>query len=290
MNPELIADYACDVGEGPLWNPVDHQLYWVDWTTGSLFRFDPSTGKHERCHRGRSIGGFTIQQDGTILLFMDGPSVAIWKNGEMRYVVNHVPDSENMHFNDVIADPEGRVFCGTVSKIRDDIKNGAGKLYRLNTDGTLIPLVKNVGISNGLGFTPNRKGLYYTDSYAHTIYLFDYERETGEIRNQRVWIETPNDGSLPDGLTVDSNGDVWSARWDGSALYQYTADGNEKQRIDFPVLKVSSVTFGGPNYSDIYVTTAGGQNKTYEGTNAGALFRIRNGGQGVAEFASRIYL
>ena len=95
---------------------------------------------------------------------------------------------------------------------------------------------------------------------------------------------------MPDGMTVDAEGYVWSARWDGGCLARYSPDGVEERRILFPAKKVSSVVFGGPDYTDIYVTTAGGQNKATEGAGAGALFRLNLGIRGVPEFASRVRL
>jgi D-xylonolactonase len=95
---------------------------------------------------------------------------------------------------------------------------------------------------------------------------------------------------MPDGMTVDAQGYVWSARWDGGCLVRYTSDGVLERRIDFPAKKVSSVTFAGPDYTDIYITTAGGDNKAVEGTGAGALFRLNLGIPGVPEFPSRVGL
>lgn len=130
--------------------------------------------------------------------------------------------------------------------------------------------------------------MYYTDSVKREIYLFDYDREQGVIENQRVFVRTPEGEGIPDGMTVDEEGYVWSARWDGGCVVRHAPDGTEDMRIGLPAKKVSSVTFGGEDYRDMYVTTAGGQNKPEEGPGAGALFRIRLGIRGVPEFYSRI--
>jgi D-xylonolactonase len=106
-----------------------------------------------------------------------------------------------------------------------------------------------------------------------------------------MWLQTPGDAGVPDGMTVDSLGGVWSARWDGSALYRYTSDGTEDRRVEFPARKVSSVIFGGENLLDLYVTTALGDGaRSGEGSGAGALFRLRPGVRGVPEFFSRVGL
>ncbi len=283
MVPEIVADYRCQVGEGPMWHPMEKRVYWVDIPAGRMFRYDPATGKHEQCYQGRQVGGFTVQADGSLLLFMDRGSVAIWHNGRLTYVIDEIPEERETRFNDVIADPAGRVFCGTMPT-----RERPGRLYRLDTDGSITRILDGIGISNGMGFTLDRKRMYYTDSRARTIYLFDYDEKTGHLSNQRVFLQTPEGQGIPDGMTVDAEGYVWSARWDGSALYRFTPDGVEERRVQFPAKKVSSVIFGGEDLTDMYVTTAGGQNKAQEGHGAGALFRLNLGIKGLPEFLSRV--
>ena len=283
MELELIADYNCVTGEGPLWHPGEQRLYWADIPAGRMFRYEPASGKHEQFYEGEVVGGFTIQEDGALLLFMAKAAVAIWRDGELDYIIEEIPDERGTRFNDVIADPAGRVFCGTMPA-----KDRLGRLYRLDTDGAITRLLDGIGCSNGMGFTPDRKQMYYTDSPKREIYLFDYDQKTGAIANQHVFVQTPQGEGIPDGMTVDAEGYVWSARWDGSCLVRYAPDGAEELRIDFPAQKVSSVTFGGEDYTDIYVTTAGGTNKEEEGSGAGALFRFNLGIRGVPEFPSRV--
>ena len=285
MQPELIADYRCETGEGPLWHPMEKRLYWADIPAGRIFRYDPATGRHEQCYEGDIVGGFTLQADGCLLLFMERGAVKIWRDGALTTVLEDIFEERATRFNDVIADPAGRVFCGTMST-----PDRPGRLYRLDTSGDYTRVVDNVGVSNGLGFTPDRKQMYYTDSTAGKIYLFDYDEKTGDIANQQVFARVPPQEGIPDGMTVDALGHVWSARWDGSCLVRYTPGGIEERRILFPVKKVSSVTFGGSDYTDMYVTTAGGDNKPEEGEGAGALFRLNLGIRGVEEFYSRIGL
>jgi D-xylono/L-arabinono-1,4-lactonase len=176
-----------------------------------------------------------------------------------------------------------RVFCGTMPT-----PDRLGRLYRLDPDGTLTKLLDGIGVSNGMGFTPDRKQLYYTDSPTRKIYLFDYDQATGAISNQRVHIETPASEGVPDGMTIDAAGYLWSARWDGGHLFRYAPDGTEVLRIPFPAKKVTSVTFGGTDYTTIYVTTAGGNNRSEEGPGAGAVFHFSSDIQGVPEFFSNI--
>ena len=285
MGPELIADYACQTGEGPMWHPMEKRVYWLDIPQGRMFRYDPSTGEHEQCYQGRPVGGFTVQEDGALLLFMDKGSVAIWRDGDMEFVIDEIPEERDSRFNDVIADPAGRVFCGTMST-----QERLGKLYRLDTDGSITPVLHGVGVSNGMGFTADRKRMYHTDTPEKKICMFDYDEATGAITNRRVFTETREDDGGPDGMTVDSEGYVWSARWDGYSLVRHDPDGAEVSRIRFPAKKVSSAVFGGDDLTDIYVTTAGGQDKEANGVGAGALFRLNLGIKGVPEFFSRVGL
>jgi D-xylonolactonase len=286
MKPELIADYKCETGEGPMWHPVEKKVYWCDIPRGRLFRYDPATGEHEMCYEGdEALGGFTVQADGALLFFMARGAVKIWREGELTAVIDEIPGERESRFNDVIADPQGRVFCGTMST-----PERLGRLYRLDTGGTLTRVLDGVGTSNGMGFTPDCKQMYYTDTRKHEIYLFDYDRASGEIDNRRVFVHVPDGEGGPDGMTVDGQGYVWSARWGGSCLVRYAPDGSEVQRVSFPAIKVSSVIFGGADYTEMYVTTAGGHQKEIDGPGAGALFRLRPGIKGVPEFYSRVGL
>jgi len=115
MEPELIADYACQCGENPLWHPVQKRLYWTDIPRGRLYRYDPAAKRHEECYAGEVVGGFTIQADGALLLFMARGAVARWDGGKLEHVIGEIPDERESRFNDVIADPAGRVFCGTMA-------------------------------------------------------------------------------------------------------------------------------------------------------------------------------
>jgi D-xylono/L-arabinono-1,4-lactonase len=280
---QIVADYGCYIGENPLWHPLEQKIYWCDIATGRLFRFDPISGEHENCYEGDVIGGFTIQRDGSLLLFMAEGAIRTWRSGEVTTIVEGIEEECGSRFNDVIADPCGRVFCGTTPTA-----NRAGRLYRLDRDGTLSVAVEGIGRSNGLAFSRDRLHLYYTDSNAREIYLFDYDERSGALANRRIFAATSESDGVPDGATLDASGCLWSAQWDGGCVIRYAADGEEERRVVFPVRKISSLTFGGSDYSDIYVTSAGGDDKTNEGAHAGCLFRLNLGIQGVPEYFSRI--
>src|SRR5215207_2167001 len=145
MEPKLIADYACVTGEGPLWHPQEQMVYWVDIPAGKLFRYDPKSGKHELFFdSGAVIGGFTFQDDGSILLFMDRGAVKLLRGGKLETIIEDIPEERESRFNDVFADPEGRVFCGTLPT-----KDILGRLYRLDPDRKVTMVLDGIGCSNG---------------------------------------------------------------------------------------------------------------------------------------------
>ena len=282
MQPELIADFACECGENPLWHPFEKRVYWVDIPTGRLFRFDPKTEHSEVCYRGEeALGGFTVQADGALLLFLARGAVKRWQAGALSTVVEDIPDERETRFNDVIADPAGRVFCGTMPTA-----DRPGRLYRLDVDGTLTMVLDGILCSNGCGFTPDRKRMYYTDSGKGEIYLFDYDVTTGALFNQRLFFQLPKEKGCPDGMTVDAEGFVWSAIWDGWRVIRYAPDGTIDREIRMPVQRPSSCMFGGPELKTLFVTSACvelGWDALREGPLAGALFALDCEVPGLAE-------
>jgi D-xylonolactonase len=289
MNIELIADYECRTGENPLWLQEHNSIAWEDIDRGYLFSFNQKTGKHEKFFEspdGAMIGGFTCQEDGALLLFMEKCAVKILRNGKLETVIDEIPEYSWSRFNDVIADPKGRVFCGVM---RSKTDSRPGCLLRLDTDGSYKEVISNTGTPNGMGFSKDLSKFYFTDSTAKTISVYDYDADSGEISNRKPFLVFDDDsGAVPDGMTIDSEGCFWIAFWGGSCLKRFSLEGKELERFEFPTLKVSSVTFGGERLSDLYVTTAGGDKKDENGADAGALFRIKTQLKGVPEFRSKI--
>ncbi len=285
MNVETICQYHCETGEGPLWDVERKCLFWGDIPTGRLFRYEPATGEHEQIYDDRPVGGFTLQANGDLLLFRDRGNVVTWRDGQVRdTILEDIADERETRFNDVFADPRGRVFCGTMPT-----PDRKGRLYRLDPDGSCHLLLEGIGCSNGMGLTLDGRQLYYTDSAAHAIYLFDYDEQTGAITNRRPFA-TVEGKAVPDGMTVDAQGDVWSAQWAGACVVRYAPDGTLKQRIEMPTLNITSVMFGGDAMDELYVTSAIGGQQDADPTYAGALFRLRPGVSGQAEHRSRIGL
>jgi D-xylonolactonase len=284
QEPTVLVRQSCDTGEGPLWHPDEQCLYWLDIPNGLIFRREWDTGDTVTFDVGVPVGGMTLQHDGNLALFMAEGAVRIWKDGVfLRTVLEEIPEERGNRFNDVIADPEGRVFCGVMTT-----EQRAGRLYRLDPDGALTVVVEDTGTANGMGFSPDLKRMYFCDSRQRSLSVFDYDRDTGAITNRRILVRPEGDEGKPDGMTVDAEGRLWSARWDGACLVRLDREGGELLRIDFPVRNVSCLTFGGPEYTDIFITTASAGNPEANGELSGSLFHLNLGIKGRPEFRSAL--
>lgn len=288
---ERVADTICEVGEGPLWCEAESALYWADIARGDGYRYDPERGDYEHLWKGSEFGGYTIQADGALLLFGMAGQVSVRQDDDSGTVVDEIPAERDGRFNDVLAGPDGQVFAGTVST--DD---HSGRLYRVDPDGSYEVLDDGFDLPNGMGFSPDRETLYVTDTgyfrdgHDGRIYAYDYDAATATLSNRHLFVDADDAAGYPDGMTVDAEGHVWSAHWDGGCLVRYAPDGREVDRVEFPTRKVSSAVFGGEEYRDLYVTTAGGEDRDAEGPGAGALFRVDPGVSGLPEFRSRVGL
>jgi len=293
--PERVVDIECETGEGPLWHPEDERLYWCDIPKGRVYRYDPAADDYECVYRDERerVGGFTIQRDGSLLLFQEAGAVRRLSRDDWTTETVRAPDPDRFHerFNDVIADPEGRVFAGVMP---DTERNLPGRLYRLDTDGTVTLVRESCVLPNGMGFTPDLSHLYFTDtcevdpSEPGYIYRYDYDRATGRLSDPTVFVDASDIDGYPDGLTVDSEGHVWSAFWDGSALHRFAPDGTHERTIRFDPRKVSSLTFAGDDYDAAYVTTACVETRQTEGAGAGSLYCVDLGVTGRPEFRSAV--
>jgi sugar lactone lactonase YvrE len=285
---DLVAPLDCEIGENPLWHSESNKLFFVDIPTGEVHAYDPSKSIPALHSRTRVTGGFTIQQDGSLLLFQDGRISLLKPDGTVREVGSGFCPN-NDRFNDVVADPEGRVFAGAMG--------GNGRLLRFDLDGSVTQMFDGCGIPNGMGFTPDLRGMYFTDSVPRKIYYFDYDRGSGNLSNRRTFAEIPLEEGVPDGMCVDENGYVWAAIWFGGRLKRYAPDGTLDREVILAAKQTSSVTFGGADLTDIYVTTAAtsdadslappGYDNT--ATRVGGLYRVRlHGLRGNLPFRSRL--
>lgn len=293
----LIAHAHCVCGEGPVWHDTQRVLYWQDIPTGRLFRYDPGRRTHETVYRGHVIGATTIQRDDSVLLLGGGCGVWVWRDGGLTTVIEGI-DGET-RFNDAIADAHGRVFSGSMPRDAPDgqgaFRGGRfsqlGSLYRIDPDGSYRVIDEGFGCANGMGFTPDGKGLYFTDSNPGVIYRYDYSVDTGELSNRQVFWE--DHGQTPDGMAMDADGNLWSARWGGSCVVKHDGrTGEEVAKFALPTKNITSIFFGGARRDVAYMTSAGGDpEQPREGDAAGATFSVHIPGvRGVSEYRSAIGL
>jgi sugar lactone lactonase YvrE len=227
-------------------------LYWVDIQRPSLQRFDPVTEVHNIWPMPSQIGSYALRQSGgfvvalqTGLAFFD-PDTGIFE--PLVDPESHIPQTR---FNDGKCDRQGRFWAGTMGTVNDQ---PVGSLYRLDGDHSLHTIRRNVAVSNGLGWSPDNRTMYYADSPTYNIYAFDFAPETGTINNERIFAHHKT--GFPDGLTVDAQGYVWSARWDGWQVIRFAPDGRIDRIIEMPVQRPTSCIFGGPELRHLYITSA----------------------------------
>ncbi|MEM9752652.1 MAG: SMP-30/gluconolactonase/LRE family protein [Planctomycetota bacterium] len=297
LDVTTIAHENCVCGEGPIWHDTEQALYWQDIPTGRLFCYDPAKQSHETVYRGRFIGATTIQADDSVLLLGQGCEVLILRDGRATPVIEGI-DGET-RFNDAIADPKGRVFSGSMPV---DAKDGQGafrggkfsrlgRLYRIDPDGSYRVVDEGFGCANGFGFTPDGKGLYFTDSNPGIIYRYDYDEATGDLSNRTVLWEDHK--QTPDGMAMAEGGHLWSARWGGSCVVEHCpVSGSELSKFMLPTQNITSIFFGGANRDVAYITSAGGNPDEPKADDAaGATFAVQIPGvRGVPEHRSRIAL
>lgn len=258
------------LGEGPVWHPDEQALYWVDIEDTCYHRYDPVTGSHEKVDVGIGIGTLAFRASGGYVLATKN-GFATWIDRRLQMIGNPEAD-KGTRFNDGAVDRQGRFWAGTCG---DTFKNA---LYRLDPDLTISQMETGIDISNGIGWSPDNRTMYYTDSTPAVIYAYDFDAATGSISNRRVFVDSSNRVGVPDGLTVDQAGDVWSARWEASCIERYDPSGQLVQTIPVPALCPTSVAFGGDDLRDLYITSARAglpEEKRHLSSMDGDLFRVR---------------
>jgi len=287
----IVADYGDLCGEGPLWDETAGILYWIDATGQKFYRYRPSLSYHELLHEGVEIYGFALNGAGGFVI-TNTAGIWLWDgNSELILIASEV-EGHKCQMNDCIADPEGRLFAGSFY-YDPSCSYPLGHLMRIDPDRTIQVVDEGVHLANGLGFSPDEKTLYFTDTVARTIYAYDYQRATGQVKNRRVFVKVSEQEGIPDGLTVDAEGFVWSAQWYGGCIVRYDPEGKQERRIQIPAKQVSSLTFGGESLSDLFITSAGKSEPMpvmppgYDpstGPMGGQLFQIKFDIQGKAEY------
>jgi D-xylonolactonase len=252
---EIIASDNNLFGESPLWDAARGRLLWVDHVTGSIFEHQPGIGGSSVLARNLPANALAMNHDGRVVLAGAQGILIRDESGNLSpFLAAH--GGRNLIFNDIVADARGNLYGGTFYW-GDAGREHFGMLYLVRPDGTAEVMDEGIELSNGLGFSPDGRTLYFTDSIARKIFAYEMDRVSGILRNRRVFVTVPSDEGLPDGLTVDAEGFVWSAQWYGSQVVRYDPDGRVERRLKMPVQQVSSVMFGGPDLTDLYITSAG---------------------------------
>jgi sugar lactone lactonase YvrE len=284
---ELVVDAHATLGEGPGWDQPRQCLYWVDIMGKRLHIYKPQEGTNRTIQLEEMIGCAVPRQAGGMILgLQNGFALLDLETEHLTHLMDPEPELPNNRFNDGKCDPLGRFLAGTMALSENEI---TGSLYLMERDFTVRRLFDSVAISNGIGWSPDYRTMYYIDSPTKVVVAFDYELETGHLSHRRVVVTIPKDKGFPDGMTTDEEGMLWIALWGGESVTRWDPiSGELLARYPVPALNVSSCTFGGPERRDLYITTA--RKDTDAATlekypHTGGLFRLKTQVVGLENFA-----
>jgi sugar lactone lactonase YvrE len=245
------------LGEGPLWHPDEQALYWVDIEDQRVERYQPAGGLRTSVHFPLAVTALGLRQSGGFITATD-KGFGYWDGRTSQITLFHNPEKDRPEnrFNDGAVGPDGCFWAGTMRSGPQDESIAPGALYRLEADGTSRLVQPEVVLSNGLGWSPDGTLFYHTDSIRQTIYVYDFDPNTGAAENCRVFVHDPGEPGVPDGLTVDSEGFVWSARWGGWKVTRFDPEGKPEREVILPVKCPTCCTFGGSGLNRLFITSA----------------------------------
>lgn len=255
---KVISDHFHLCGETPMWDDRKKQFWWSDMLAGELYRYTPETGVVELVAKGKHVSGLTMNEKGGLVCAThEGLYLFDEKNGFTCVAEEFA--GQPLHSNDATADAAGRFIFGTTfyDPTSKPGEYALGRLYSVESDRSIRILDEGYHLPNGIGFSPDDKVIYVTETVLRVIYAFDYDIKTGNVCNKRDFIKIPETEGIPDGMTVDANGHIWSAIWYGSCLIHYDDKGNFVEKIETGEPQTSSVVFGGKDLTDVLVTSAG---------------------------------
>lgn len=295
----IVADEETLCGESPLWDARTERLYWVDCLSARLFVYDWTANKHTVLLQGFDVNGVALNgKDGFV--FVNNRGVWLWNNqaslppSPVASEVEGIP----LQLNDCIADPRGRLLAGTC--FYEPYKpSELGHLVKVETDGSVTILDDGLRLANGLCFSFDSTILHLADSVERVIYAYDYDVSSGVASGKRIFVRIDNSAGLPDGITADAEGFVWVAEWYGGCIKRYDPDGKLERQIAVPAKQTSSLTFGGPDLRDIFITTAAKSEPMpvmpleydpHSGYFGGALFKTHTEIRGQIEHRANVVL
>lgn len=267
------------LGEGPVWHPDENALYWLDILDSRVSRLFPASNTLEVFDVGLAITVMGLRASGGWVT-ATARGFAFWDPDRQEFELIADPEAHMPHtrFNDGAVDHQGRFWAGTMNHEEGNATAADGSLYRLDPDGSVHKMGSGFTCSNGIGWSPDHRTMYFTDTFRCAIIAYDFDPATGTIENRRDFVRNSAADGYPDGLAVDSEGCVWSARWGGWKVVRFDPEGNEIGEVRLPVANVTSCTFGGPNYDELYMTSAWDALSAEERKRqplAGDLFRFR---------------
>ncbi|MGV9388945.1 SMP-30/gluconolactonase/LRE family protein [Streptomyces olivaceus] len=275
------------LGEGPTWDPVARRLLWIDILGSRVHTFDPSDGRRTLRRTEQHVGAAKPRAGGGLVLNLRDGVGLLDPDDTFRWL--HREPVPGRRANDAAVAPDGSLWAGTM---RYDEAAGGGTLSRYAGDGAAEVLLDDVTVSNGTGWSPDGRLMYYVDTPTRRIDVFDVRADgpngpngqtgAGRIAGRRPLAGIEEGAGFPDGLCVDADGCVWVALWDGGAVRRYTPAGELDRVITLPVPRVTACAFGGPDLTDLYITTAR-VGLTAPHPLAGSLLVVPDAGRGVAQ-------
>ena len=271
------------LGEGVQWHDETETLWWTDIQSCLLYRYHlPSCqlSKYPTPERLCSFG-FIKNKSEFIVAFARGFALYNPVSRDITWLIRPEGLGQGIRFNDGKVDRQGRFWAGTMVEEGDPLTRPAGNLYALDGLFTLNKRERGIGISNGLCWSPKSDRLYFADSARRIIYNYEFDPDSGTISNRKIFVETGN-GIFPDGADVDSDGCLWSAHWGAGQVVRYTPAGKRDLVLDLPVSQPTCVTFGGPRFEMLFITSAKeGLDGRDKEVNAGDVFVFHVGTSGL---------
>jgi sugar lactone lactonase YvrE len=283
---EHVLEVRNVIGEGPLWHSQEECLYWVNFIEQfQILRFSPQTRHMDVFETGVPVMALGIRTAGGFIA-ATGKGIVTWdtQRKTLEPFCDPLAGRTGPRFNDAATDIQGRFWVGTVNDANQ--KGPDGELFCVQSDGSWLVMDKNITVANGIGWSPDRKIMYFTDTFRYSVYAYDYAADTGKITNRRTFVQTSPDAGFPDGLTVDSEGFVWSAFWGGWKVVRYNPEGKVDREYRLPVPNPTSCAFGGKRLDELYITSASlGLSKEEKERNvqSGDLFCLKAGITGMDE-------
>jgi sugar lactone lactonase YvrE len=268
------------VGESPLWHATSSRLYWVDIQGKKIHRFDPHSGINQTFNLPDLVTCLAFRKTGGLLLTLR-KNFAFYNpdSAKLTMLIEVEADQPTNRFNDGRCDPQGRFWAGTMSE--KDWNAPAGALYRLDAARSCTLMQDQVVCSNGTAWSPDSRTMYHTESFRYAIFAYDFDPDTGNISNRRLFAQVDKSkGAFPDGLTVDSQGGIWSNHVGIGQVIRYLPNGKIDRIVQLPVPRATGCTFGGKNLDVLYVTTSRetmNAEQLLKAPLSGSLFAVKTG-------------